>query len=124
MISTGENRDKTASKNDVDEEENNEPIKYSTSKAASHLAAHTRFTPSDAPEYQPTVVALSLAVFMIYFCILREENDVDENLYRPLSETVPNFDKLTKQGEFVGGNYELAYQKAMGTHPTTGFVAK
>lgn len=34
----------------------------------------------------------SVAAFLIYFGILREENDIDENMYKPLFETVPHLE--------------------------------
>lgn len=34
---------------------------------------------ADAP-HKPLIVGISLAVFLIYFCILRESNDIDEQL--------------------------------------------
>lgn len=61
------------------------------------LEDHVRFSGSDAdsqavntfiprkrnaPSYQPICVLSSLVAFMVYFCILREENDIDEYLGR------------------------------------------
>lgn len=40
--------------------------------------------PPHRPKYSPWIVHFSLASFLIYFCILREENDVDELLKRDL----------------------------------------
>lgn len=40
--------------------------------------------PPPAPEYSPYIVSLSLAAFLTYFCILREENDIDDLLRRDL----------------------------------------
>lgn len=62
-----------------DEIENNikrrKPIKFSTSKASKFFSERTS---KDAPRYQETVVMTCFAIFLIYFCILREENDIDE----------------------------------------------
>lgn len=55
----------------------NEPYKYFGSQAEK-IRAFQEKTASD--EYKSYIVSASLAVFMIYFCILREPNDVDEKL--------------------------------------------
>ncbi|XP_066596381.1 uncharacterized protein [Prorops nasuta] len=58
----------------VDEEDNN-PITYSTSEAATFQTAK-QFTDSRL-WYEHWVIHICLACFMGYFFILREENDVD-----------------------------------------------
>lgn len=40
--------------------------------------------PPPRPEYSPYIVHVSLMVFLIYFCMLREENDIDDLLKRDL----------------------------------------
>lgn len=60
-----------------DDIEESRPIKYSTSKAANMRINEYRI-PYEPPHYQGVIVTLSLTVFLIYFCILREENDIDE----------------------------------------------
>ncbi|XP_017881606.1 uncharacterized protein LOC108625816 [Ceratina calcarata] len=69
----------SASKKDKIDEEFDKPIKFSTSKAATFPAAYTNVGP-DEPWYQAPVIGISLMIFMIYFCILREENDIDEKM--------------------------------------------
>uniref|UniRef100_A0A6B0UYW9 Putative conserved protein with signal anchor n=1 Tax=Ixodes ricinus TaxID=34613 RepID=A0A6B0UYW9_IXORI len=78
------------------EHEEDKPVVYSTSKAAQWKAQHS-FRPMmdhDPPALQRYSVILSTAAFLIYFCILREENDLDEILDRPLSATVPDIEKI------------------------------
>ncbi|XP_042150511.1 uncharacterized protein LOC115311085 isoform X2 [Ixodes scapularis] len=78
------------------EHEEDKPVVYSTSKAAQWKAQHS-FRPimdHDPPALQRYSVILSTAAFLIYFCILREENDLDEILDRPLSATVPDIEKI------------------------------
>ncbi|KAG0426502.1 hypothetical protein HPB47_026395 [Ixodes persulcatus] len=78
------------------EHEEDKPVVYSTSKAAQWKAQHS-FRPMmdhDPPAVQRYSVILSTAAFLIYFCILREENDLDEILDRPLSATVPDIEKI------------------------------
>uniref|UniRef100_A0A182PGB6 Uncharacterized protein n=1 Tax=Anopheles epiroticus TaxID=199890 RepID=A0A182PGB6_9DIPT len=77
------------------EEVNNEPIKYFGSQASRWTAQRSREGPKgqDIPWFQPYVVNFSVAVFLIYFCILREENDIDEGLGRSLFEHVPGLEE-------------------------------
>lgn len=61
-----------------DDDDDEGPIKFSESKAASMRIDEYRMPQGDTmPWYQPPIISLSLAVFLIYFCILREENDID-----------------------------------------------
>ncbi|KAJ8897670.1 hypothetical protein PR048_003020 [Dryococelus australis] len=71
-------------------EEDIEPVKFSTSRAATWKAKQTRSggRDDDAPPYQPIVVSFSLAVFLLYFCVFREENDIDEEISRPLFDRI------------------------------------
>lgn len=86
---------KSRTPDDIEHEED-KPVVYSTSKAAQWKAQHS-FRPMikhEPPAVQRYSVILSTAAFLIYFCILREENDLDEILDRPLSATVPDIEKL------------------------------
>jgi hypothetical protein len=76
----------------------NEPIKFLGSAAQKHRAMETRYgsiDPEGMPWFQPLVVVGSVAVFLIYFCILREENDIDTHLSKPLFDSVPGLEKST-----------------------------
>lgn len=78
-----------------DDDEDNQPIKYSTSKAATWTAKKSRdMRPEYWPKYQSDVISLSLFAFLVYFCILREENDLDLIIDRELSYLVPDMAKL------------------------------
>lgn len=72
------------------EEELNKPVKYTTSPAHNWKAQHSRIGSKAefGPWYEPHVVSASLILFMVYFFILREENDLDLLLEKPLSETL------------------------------------
>ena len=37
----------------------------------------------------------SVAIFLIYFCALREENDIDAKLSKPIFDSVPHLEKST-----------------------------
>lgn len=65
------------------------PIKFTTSKAFAGRKVHDKFANRagggnsrsyKTPDIQAFSVIFSVAVFLIYFCILREENDLDEGL--------------------------------------------
>ena len=47
------------------------------------------------PRSQFPIVMSSIVIFMIYFCILREENEIDEMMTRTLDESVPNVIEMT-----------------------------
>lgn len=68
----------------------NEPLKYTTSPANQWKAENSR-TGNRAefgPWYEPHIVSASVIGFMIYFCVLREENDIDLLLDKPLTDTL------------------------------------
>lgn len=73
----------------------NEPIKYFGSQAASWSARQSHHNPNygDDVWYQPFVITGSLVVFMVYFCILREENDVDEKLSMSLYDRIEGLEE-------------------------------
>lgn len=45
------------------------------------------------PWYQPYSVVGSVAVFLIYFCVLREENDVDKEFEKTLYDRIKGLEK-------------------------------
>jgi len=78
----------------VEEEPLDAPIKYSTSKASSWKAIDTHTTSNeDVPPSQPIIVTLSLMILLLYFCVLREENDIDEEMGKTLWERVPGLER-------------------------------
>lgn len=86
----------SATKVEPTEEERNRPIKFSTSEAAGlspRSARQGSFDYYETPWYQRFVVIGSTAIFMIYFFILREENDIDRKLERSLFESVPGLEE-------------------------------
>lgn len=76
-------------------EDLDKPIKFTTSKAAlwRALDTHGGGVQFDTPSYQPYVVTGSVAIFLLYFLVLREENDIDEEMKRPLWERVPSLER-------------------------------
>lgn len=80
----------------LETENDDQPIKYSTSKAATMRIDEYRDPQGDKyPENQGIIISLSLAVFLIYFCILREENDIDLLLNTDLQTVLNNAEKNT-----------------------------
>ena len=61
------------------------PIKFSTSRAAKAPAVHTVGRYSNFPAYQSMLISTSLAIFLLYFCIFREENDIDQQIMAGLA---------------------------------------
>lgn len=73
-------------KNDEVEDDNmrkRKPIKFSTSKASKFLSGNKT---KNVPEYQETVLVTCFAIFLLYFCVLREENDIDEAMIRNIPQ--------------------------------------
>ncbi|XP_065074120.1 uncharacterized protein LOC135698155 [Ochlerotatus camptorhynchus] len=83
-----------------------EPIKYFSSPAAQWKAEQTRSGQNkpDMPWYQPYVVNLSVAIFLLYFCVLREENDIDRGLESSLYDQIPG---LEQKQLMVNYNYNM-----------------
>lgn len=84
-------------KENAEEIDFEKPVKFSTSPAASWKAEASFTGRADAditPWYQPYVVSLSVAAFMIYFCILREESDIDHELDVPLFDRVQGLEEI------------------------------
>jgi hypothetical protein len=75
---------------------NVQPLLYSQTKAAQWSAAKTfRRAPNpDRPWYQGYVIAFSFACFVIYLFV-REENDLDEELRKPLWKRIPHLELQT-----------------------------
>lgn len=69
--------------------ENDKPISYTKSPASRWQAKSSRMgTDSERLWYEPYVTLGSIAVFMIYFCILREENDIDKEFDKTLYQRI------------------------------------
>ncbi|XP_012545896.2 uncharacterized protein LOC119628355 [Bombyx mori] len=72
----------------------NEPVKFSTSRAASRgpVPLISKIN-DDMPWYQPYVVIGSVAIFMLYFCVLREESDIDREFDKTLYDRIKGLEK-------------------------------
>ena len=78
-----------------EEELNDEPIKFFGSQAATWRAKDTRSGGSDEHLwYQPYVISASLAIFLLYFCVFREESDVDMKLEGSLFQHVQGLEEV------------------------------
>lgn len=73
----------------------NEPIKFSTSLAAQKTTVPVIRKPVtiNMPWYQPYSVVGSVTVFLIYFCVLREENDIDQEFNKTLYDRIKGLEK-------------------------------
>lgn len=87
----------------------NKPYEYIGSKADYKSATARLVNPSNAwPWYQTYVLNASIAIFLFYFCYLREENDVDAKLSASLYTHVPSMEKvrLIEAYRYNLGNHE------------------
>lgn len=71
-----------------------EPIKYSVSPASKYKAKFSR-TGVTEPRlwYEPYVLLTSISVFLIYFTVLREENDIDQELSTSLYSRIAGLEE-------------------------------
>nr|CAD7594905.1 unnamed protein product [Timema genevievae] len=85
---------KCMSTNKSDPDPDMVPLKFTTSKAATWKAVETRGGEEDDwPWFQSYVISLSVGIFLIYFCILREENDVDQDLSKSLYDRISGLEE-------------------------------
>ncbi|XP_030388481.1 uncharacterized protein LOC115634735 [Scaptodrosophila lebanonensis] len=78
-----------------EQQNTNDPIKFFGSQAATWRARDTRSGGSDeALWYQPYVISFSLGIFLLYFCVLREESDVDQRLEGDLYDHVSGLEEV------------------------------
>lgn len=80
-------------------DELDKPVQYSKSKAYTWKAEKTRSGGhlDDYPSYQPYVISGSLTVFLLYFCVFREENDIDEELGKSLYDRIEGLEERQLQ---------------------------
>lgn len=71
-------------------------MQYFGSQAATWRAKDTRSGGADeALWYQPYVISGSLAIFLLYFCVLREESDIDQRLEGNLFDQVSGLEEIS-----------------------------
>ena len=88
----------TNSPQDVDDA----PLPFSKSKAASWSAKSSfsgKQSVEEEPWYQPLVISISIGAILLWFCVLREENDLDRELEKTLYDRVDGLEE--KQLELV-----------------------
>uniref|UniRef100_A0A1A9UUN3 Uncharacterized protein n=1 Tax=Glossina austeni TaxID=7395 RepID=A0A1A9UUN3_GLOAU len=72
-----------------------EPIPFFGSHASVWRAKSTRSGGSDEYLwYQPYVISGSLTIFLLYFCVFREENDIDQKLDGDLFQHVKGLEEV------------------------------
>lgn len=75
------------------------PVKFTGSDADQHkVLVELNETIDDSHPYERHVVAGSIAVLLIYFCILRQENHLDKEMRKPLWERIPGLEERTLVG--------------------------
>ncbi|PNF16895.1 hypothetical protein B7P43_G04724 [Cryptotermes secundus] len=80
-------------------DELDKPVEYSKSKAYTWKAQKTRSGGhlDNYPSYQPYIVSGCLTVFLLYFCVFREENDIDEELGKTLYDRIEGLEERQLQ---------------------------
>lgn len=85
LVSSNNSHYTTTAKRDDLVEDLDAPVKFSSTAARQWKAKSTRVGYERSRLwYEPYVILGSISIFLIYFGILREENDVDEELKRSL----------------------------------------
>ncbi|KAB0793183.1 hypothetical protein PPYR_12803 [Photinus pyralis] len=70
------------------------PVVYTRSAANQWKAQYSREGgPNTRLWYEPYVVLTSIAVFLIYFCILREESDIDRKFDKSLYDHIEGLEE-------------------------------
>ena len=95
-------------------QDDSKPIRYTTSAAKQWQSIKTFEIPEHMkkmPPYQPYSVILSVLAILLYFGVLREENDMDELLGLSLYERMPGLEEK---------NIRIAidYEKSLGRSTT------
>ncbi|KAJ8957592.1 hypothetical protein NQ317_019262 [Molorchus minor] len=71
------------------------PIRYSKSAASQYKAKSTRVGNLEPRLwYESYVILVSLTVFLLYFTVVREENDIDQDLSRSLYSRISGLEQL------------------------------
>lgn len=84
----------STTKLEAETENLNKPIVYSASPASKWQAKHSRMgTNAERLRYEPHIVLISLTVFMIYFCVLREESDIDKEFEQTLVNRITGLEE-------------------------------
>lgn len=74
--------------------EPDKPVDFLQSPAASWKAQYSSAgIENNAPWQEMWSILFSVGVFMIYFCVLREENDIDDKISQPLYDKVPGLEE-------------------------------
>nr|XP_053607270.1 uncharacterized protein LOC128673453 [Plodia interpunctella] len=71
----------------------NAPIKFSTSLAARKTVVPVIRKTGNMPWYQPYSVVGSITIFLLYFCVFREESDLDLEFNKTLYERIKGLEK-------------------------------
>jgi len=80
---------------DTDDDVTDKPIQFTTSKAA-EIAPWDAYSGKNvnSPPFEATIVWGSFAAMLIYFGILREENDIDQELGKSLFHRVDGLEEV------------------------------
>ena len=91
-------RSKTPTENEAEAEVNNEPMKFSTSKASHRTWRVDRSMGSQHQRPWWKVVPISLfGTAFLLWCVLREETELDKQLEKQLHEQLSTSDEETEE---------------------------
>lgn len=76
-----------------------EPIPYTKSMANTWQAKSSRIGAEEKERlwFEPYVILGSVSVFLIYFCVLREESDIDQELGKSLYSRISGLEQRQLQ---------------------------
>merc|ERR1712111_68086 len=80
-------------KKTLDDEVDDEPIKFTGSAASKTMPHYLNEHVEDNPTSRTISIGLSLTAFMLWFFVLREESDWDDNISRSLYDRVDHLEK-------------------------------
>lgn len=88
---------KTSNKPSAEDEDldMNKPLSFTNSAAHKWKAEYSRRGTSAEPRlsYESHVVSISLTVFLLYFCVFREESDIDTEFSRSLYSRIDGLEE-------------------------------
>jgi hypothetical protein len=80
-----------------------QPVKFSTSKAKSWDPLNTFADESikDKSLLEIILFPTFILIFLVYFTMIREPNDIDEIFSQPLEKTIPNIKEMTLRNKIA-----------------------
>ncbi|XP_030754374.1 uncharacterized protein LOC115881130 [Sitophilus oryzae] len=88
------NKNRFSTRNKTEQNTDDSPVRYSSTPAFKYKAKVSRTgVEHERLWYEPYVCLVSIAAFLIYFCILREENDIDKEFSKSLYSRIEGLEE-------------------------------